>query len=136
MKPDKLTIHNPSFQKERRYVVPLYQRAYIWNRTDQWEPLWEDIERQAEACLAAENHVSRRAHFLGAIVLNVAKIVGSSVARSEIIRRPAANSPPFSFFSPPSATTRIPVTPSTPANSPALRQTRTSPLPFSHATLP
>jgi uncharacterized protein with ParB-like and HNH nuclease domain len=84
MKPDKLTVHD-LFQKERRYVVPLYQRAYVWNRADQWEPLWEDIERQAEACLAAENHVSRRAHFLGAIVLNVAKIVGSSVARSEII---------------------------------------------------
>jgi hypothetical protein len=52
---------------------------------NKWEPLWEDIERLAEACLAAENHVARRSHFLGAIVLNVAKIVGNSVARSEII---------------------------------------------------
>jgi hypothetical protein len=84
MKPDKLTVHD-LFQKERRYVVPLYQRSYVWTREDQWEPLWEDIERQAEACLEAENHVARRSHFLGAIVLNVAKIVGSSVARSEII---------------------------------------------------
>src|SRR5215813_1134018 len=84
MKPDKLMVHD-LFQKERRYVVPLYQRSYVWTREDQWEPLWEDIERQGEACLAAENHVSRRSHFLGAIVLNVAKIVGSSVARSEII---------------------------------------------------
>jgi hypothetical protein len=84
MKPDKLTVHD-LFQKERRYVVPLYQRAYVWNREEQWEPLWEDIERQCEACLAAENHVSRRSHFLGAIVLNVTKIVGNSVARSEII---------------------------------------------------
>src|ERR1700730_1462220 len=84
MKPDKLTIHD-LFQRERRYVVPLYQRSYVWTREDQWEPLWEDIERQAMRCLAAENHVARRSHFLGAIVLNVAKIVGSSVARSEII---------------------------------------------------
>jgi Protein of unknown function DUF262/Protein of unknown function (DUF1524) len=84
MKPDKLTVHD-IFQRERRYVVPLYQRSYVWNREEQWEPLWEDIEHHAQACLTAENHVARRSHFLGAIVLNVAKIVGSSVARSEII---------------------------------------------------
>src|SRR5690242_20057861 len=84
MKPDKLTVYD-LFQKERRYVVPLYQRSYVWNREEQWEPLWEDIERQAEACLKADNFVPRRSHFLGAVVLNVAKIVGSSFARSEII---------------------------------------------------
>jgi len=72
-------------QKQRRYVVPLYQRAYVWSEQNQWEPLWEDIERQAEACLANENFMPTRSHFLGAIVLNVAKIVGASVARSEVI---------------------------------------------------
>jgi Protein of unknown function DUF262/Protein of unknown function (DUF1524) len=84
LKPDKLTVHD-LFQRERRYVVPLYQRSYVWNREDQWEPLWEDIELHAEDCLTAPNNVARRSHFLGAIVLNVAKIVGSAVARSEII---------------------------------------------------
>lgn len=84
MKPDKLTVHD-LFQRERRYTVPLYQRAYVWNKDEQWEPLWEDIERQAEACLESENQVAKRSHFLGAIVLNVAKIVGSGVARSEVI---------------------------------------------------
>ncbi len=84
MKPDKLTIHD-LFQRERRYVVPLYQRAYVWNEEGQWEPLWEDIERQAEACLESEGLVAKRSHFLGAIVLNVSKIVGSGVARSEVI---------------------------------------------------
>jgi Protein of unknown function DUF262 len=84
MKPDRLTVYEV-FQRERRYTVPLYQRSYVWNEEEQWEPLWEDIERQADACLTSETHVARRSHFLGAIVLNVAKIVGSSVARSEII---------------------------------------------------
>lgn len=84
MKPDKLTIHD-LFQKERRYVVPLYQRAYVWNEEGQWEPLWEDIERQAEACLESDGLVTKRSHFLGAIVLNVSKIVGAGVARSEVI---------------------------------------------------
>lgn len=84
MRPDKLTVED-LFQKQRRYVVPLYQRSYVWTEEDQWEPLWDDIEKQAEECLASENRVARRSHFLGAIVLNVAKIVGNSVARSEII---------------------------------------------------
>ena len=84
MKPDKLTIHD-LFQRERRYVVPLYQRAYLWTGQDQWEPLWEDIERQAEACLASALHTTGRSHFLGAIVLNVSRIVGAGVARSEVI---------------------------------------------------
>lgn len=84
MRPDKLSVHQ-LFQQDRRYVVPLYQRSYVWRQDEQWEPLWEDIERQAEACLAAENNVPRRFHFLGAIVLNVAKIVGSAVPRSEVI---------------------------------------------------
>ena len=84
MKPDKLTIHE-LFQRERRYVVPLYQRAYVWGQQGQWEPLWEDIGRQAEGCLEQEGQTARRSHFLGAIVLNVSRIVGSGVARSEVI---------------------------------------------------
>ncbi|MCJ2097491.1 DUF262 domain-containing protein [Methylobacterium sp. E-046] len=84
MKPDKLSIHD-LFQKERRYVVPLYQRAYVWNEDDQWQPLWDDIERQAEGCLLSAAGIPRRSHFLGAVVLNVQKIVGSAVARSEVI---------------------------------------------------
>jgi uncharacterized protein with ParB-like and HNH nuclease domain len=58
MKPDKSSIHD-LFQKERRYTVPLYQRAYVWNEDEQWQPLWDDIERQADACLATNNGVPR-----------------------------------------------------------------------------
>ena len=47
-----MTIHE-IFEKERRYTVPLFQRSYVWNQEDQWEPLWEDIERQARICLLA-----------------------------------------------------------------------------------
>ncbi|MGR4928180.1 DUF262 domain-containing protein [Bradyrhizobium sp. CAR08] len=84
MKPDKLSIYE-LFQKDRRYIVPLYQRAYVWNEAEQWEPLWDDIQRQAEACIASKTGSPKRSHFLGAVVLNVQKIVGSAVARSEII---------------------------------------------------
>ena len=35
------------FQDRRQYLVP-YQRAYVWNKDDQWEPLWNDIADKAE----------------------------------------------------------------------------------------
>jgi hypothetical protein len=53
-------------QKDIRLVVPLFQRPYVWNKEDQWEPLWEDIRGIAEDLL---NNRFRRPHFLGAIVL-------------------------------------------------------------------
>lgn len=46
--------------------MPLYQRPYVWQEDDQWEPLWEDILvlLRGEASLAGV-----QSHFLGAIVL-------------------------------------------------------------------
>ena len=86
MQPTTQTVFEV-FQKERRYVVPLYQRSYVWNQDDQWAPLWQDIERQAiKAAFAFKYEKGVGAtHFLGAIVLNVQKIVGRGHAISEII---------------------------------------------------
>lgn len=86
MQPAILTIHE-IFEKERRYTVPLFQRAYVWTLQDQWAPLWEDIERQARSCLTALRNGNQvtTSHFLGAVVLNVAKVVGRGVSRSEVI---------------------------------------------------
>ncbi|MEI8319267.1 MAG: DUF262 domain-containing HNH endonuclease family protein [Planctomycetia bacterium] len=54
------------FGQDRRHVVPLYQRPYVWEEKKQWEPLWDDIEAVARRLLADQ---PTRAHFLGAIVL-------------------------------------------------------------------
>jgi hypothetical protein len=54
------------FGQDRRHVVPLYQRPYVWEEKKQWEPLWTDIEAVARRLLADQ---PTRAHFLGAIVL-------------------------------------------------------------------
>ena len=54
------------FQDRRQYRVPFYQRAYVWNREDQWERLWTDIAEKAEDRLAGG---STSPHFLGAVVL-------------------------------------------------------------------
>ena len=70
MKPDTRTV-NQLFELDVRYVVPLYQRPYVWNEEDQWEPLWEDINVLIEHQLVPHTAPdSVWTHFLGAIVLD------------------------------------------------------------------
>ena len=52
---------------KRRYEVPLFQRQYVWNLEDHWEPLWEDIERKFVQRL---DGTAPPPHFLGAMVLD------------------------------------------------------------------
>ncbi|BCB86616.1 DUF262 domain-containing protein [Phytohabitans suffuscus] len=66
MKPDTRTARE-LFQADVRYLVPLYQRSYVWQEEDQWQPLWEDIEVILDHRLnGGDDNFS---HFLGAIVL-------------------------------------------------------------------
>lgn len=77
------------FQRQRRYVVPLFQRPYVWEQEEQWEPLWQDIAGRAEAVLERDSRGSRAdkigSHFLGAIVLNQIKVYGRQVDTVEVI---------------------------------------------------
>lgn len=56
------------FMQPQRLVVPLFQRPYVWNEENQWEPLWNDVVRVADRVLAKpqDRHYP---HFLGAVVL-------------------------------------------------------------------
>lgn len=54
------------FMNQVRYEIPLYQRRYVWEQEDQWDPLWEDVQNTSEEFL--ENG-STSPHFLGAVVL-------------------------------------------------------------------
>ena len=54
------------FEGRKEYVVPLYQRLYVWDRDDQWAPLWEDITNIAEKLASGG---TAPPHFFGAIVL-------------------------------------------------------------------
>jgi Protein of unknown function DUF262/Protein of unknown function (DUF1524) len=55
------------FDQAVRYVVPLYQRPYVWREKDQWQPLLDDILTLIEH---RENGGTEfYSHFLGAIVL-------------------------------------------------------------------
>jgi uncharacterized protein with ParB-like and HNH nuclease domain len=75
------------FDKTRRYVVPLYQRQYVWTKDGQWEPLWEDIREKALAHLAMTFQPFRTPsnHFLGAVVLNQRQTFGLQIDTAEII---------------------------------------------------
>lgn len=72
----KADTHTPFaiFSQPIRYVVPLFQRPYVWNLKDQWEPLWLDVCSVAQRIL--DGHGSTpparevAPHFLGAIVLD------------------------------------------------------------------
>ena len=55
-KPSKL------FAGPIRYNVPPYQRGYVWDENQQWEPLWNDVMALADNELEAP-------HFMGALVL-------------------------------------------------------------------
>jgi uncharacterized protein with ParB-like and HNH nuclease domain len=70
------------FDGKRRYIVPLFQRQYVWNREKQWEPLWEDISRVAER--RWENQTGPP-HFLGAMVLDQIRTYGNQVPAHLII---------------------------------------------------
>lgn len=65
MKSDDITVEE-LFQERRQYMVPFYQRTYVWNRWNQWEPLWEDIQSKANDRIYGES----TPHFLGAVVLD------------------------------------------------------------------
>ncbi len=71
------------FNFERQLFAPLFQRPYVWNEEDQWEPLWQDVLRVANQLLAGNNNC--KPHFLGAVVLDQLRVpIGKPDARSII----------------------------------------------------
>jgi hypothetical protein len=55
------------FMQPQRLLVPLFQRPYVWNEEQQWEPLWRDVERVATRLLK-QPMTAQQPHFLGAVV--------------------------------------------------------------------
>lgn len=72
MRTDKTTIYE-LFEKQRRYIVPLFQRGYVWNEQNQWKPLWDDLldEAGTVARHRREHTEHFQKHFMGAVVLNL-----------------------------------------------------------------
>lgn len=51
----------------KRFVVPIYQRAYAWTTKDELEPLWEHLATKAEERLAGRR--SGFPHYMGAVIV-------------------------------------------------------------------
>ncbi len=72
------------FMQPQRLVVPLFQRPYVWNEENQWEPLWDDVVRVADRVLSRPTD-KHHPHFLGAVVLQqVQKQTGQMQERTII----------------------------------------------------
>jgi uncharacterized protein with ParB-like and HNH nuclease domain len=86
MRADKITVFE-LFEKQRRYLVPIFQRGYVWKMEDQWKPLWEDLIEQVKVVQTGSgtNQNQQRRHFLGAIVLGQMPTMIKQIQASEII---------------------------------------------------
>ena len=62
------------FLKPVNYIVPLFQRPYVWTLDDQWEPLWQDVRTVADRQLDDTPSNDSIPHFLGAVVLEQALV--------------------------------------------------------------
>lgn len=71
------------------YEIPAFQRPYVWTEEDQWQPLWDDIQRVTEAHLEADdvgdNTQPVPGHFLGAVVLKQRESAAGEPSRWAVI---------------------------------------------------
>lgn len=56
------------FEKDVRYLIPIFQRNYKWNRNEHWSPFWVDVRNVAEDILEFGEGPDLGEHFLGAVV--------------------------------------------------------------------
>jgi len=64
-------------------VVPPFQRPYVWEKEEQWGPLWQDVRRMAD--LRLEPSSANVQHFLGAIVVQAQEPILGDLPASSII---------------------------------------------------
>lgn len=73
------------FDKEVRYLVPLYQRNYKWDVSEHWAPLWDDIRSVAGDLLEFGESPELPDHFLGAIVAEQQPVFGRDALALHVI---------------------------------------------------
>lgn len=84
MRPDKKAVTD-LFTERAQYLIPLFQRGYVWTLNEQIQPLWEDlidrleaiVQHQVDAAMVGAGRLKPlRQHFLGTVVIGSLK--GSS----------------------------------------------------------
>ncbi|HBO7443831.1 TPA: DUF262 domain-containing protein, partial [Pseudomonas aeruginosa] len=81
MRPDKKTV-TELFNDRQQYLIPLFQRGYVWSLNEQVQPLWEDLIDRLEAIVQHRTDAQAvgagklrplRRHFLGTVVIGSLK---------------------------------------------------------------
>lgn len=81
MRPDKKAVTD-LFTERAQYLIPLFQRGYVWTLNEQVQPLWEDlvdrleaiVQHQADAAMVGAGRLRPlRRHFLGTVVIGSLK---------------------------------------------------------------
>lgn len=73
------------FDRDVRYLVPVFQRNFKWNRNDHWQPLWIDLRNLATDLLEFGPGPDLSEHFLGAIVCEQQASHGRDVLAVSVI---------------------------------------------------
>lgn len=82
------------FGKEVCYVIPEFQRPYVWDEEGRWAPLWEDVQVTAERYLEnldkhggdkGKAEGSTNPHFLGAVVVKQELTAASEIAQRIVV---------------------------------------------------
>lgn len=96
MKAHTRTIHE-ILAGDHRYVVPPYQRPYVWERDRQWVPLWDDVIATVDRLAAARRDAELKGktaaqadgtvspHFLGAVVVEQLPTNAGEVDRQAVV---------------------------------------------------
>lgn len=70
------------FNKQIKFRIPVFQRHYVWNEQNQWQPLWDDfLNKYTERKNENKNHP----HYTGSIVLFQESTTTSSVSTYNVI---------------------------------------------------
>ena len=84
---------NDLFNGNKVFVVPRYQRLYVWTEEDHWDPLWDDVEHIADRLLGDAmqrqskeiDHSTAESHFFGTLVLKPRRASLNSAAKWQVI---------------------------------------------------
>src|SRR4051794_36555956 len=82
MKPETNTL-SELFRADVRYMVPLYQRPYVWKKDTHWRPLWQDVVDVVERHV--DPTIGTASHFLGAVVLDHQQTTPGEVTQRLVI---------------------------------------------------
>ena len=73
------------FETNVRYEIPSYQRRYVWNQSDQWDPLWKDVRNTAKKLTEEDSQFKKTSHFLGAVVLKNLRAPAGAISMWSIV---------------------------------------------------